>query len=100
METLDLKNIDRISHNIRSLSQDMYIIKKAVLDKEKEINTSKKQNKKRLNSLKKAQMKFKNISTNLKIDEYKEFEKRLEKLKMNKSAYLKKLILDDLKKNT
>ena len=93
----EAENIDRISHNIKSLSKDMNDIKKTILQKEKVEKTLNKKDKKRRESLKKAQAKFKNVSTNLKIDEYEKFEKRLEELKLSKSAYLKKLILDDLK---
>ena len=41
-------------------------------------------------------MKFKNVSTNLKSDDYDKLEKKLKDLNISKSAYLKKLILDDI----
>ena len=96
MLNTEAENIDRISHNIKSLSKDMNDIKKTILQKEKVEKELNKKDKKRRESLKKAQAKFKNVSTNLKIEDYEKFEKRLEELKMSKSAYLKKLILDDI----
>lgn len=98
MEGFSAQNIDKISHNIASLSKDMYEIKKTILSKEKEKEKISKKDKKRRESLKKAQAKFKNVSTNLSIKNYENFEKRFKELKMSKSAYLKKLILDDLNK--
>lgn len=98
MEEFSPQNIDKISHNIASLSKDMYEIKKTILSKEKEKEKISKKDKKRRESLKKAQAKFKNVSTNLSIKDYEDFEKRFKELKMSKSAYLKKLILDDLNK--
>lgn len=96
----EAENIDRISHNINSLSKDMYEIKETILKKEKENKKLEKKDLRRRKSLKKAQLKFQNVSTNLNIEDYKKFEKKLTELKINKSAYLKKLILDDLKLNT
>ena len=98
MEDFSTQNINKISHNIASLSKDMYEIKKTILSKEKEKEKISKKDKRRRESLKKAQAKFKNVSTNLSIKDYEDFEKRFKELKMSKSAYLKKLILDDLKK--
>jgi hypothetical protein len=98
MEDFSVQNIDKISHNIASLSKDMYEIKKTILSKEKEKEKISKKDKKRRESLKKAQAKFKNVSTNLSVKDYGDFEKRFKELKMSKSAYLKKLILDDLNK--
>jgi len=98
MEDFQIQNIDKISHNIASLSKDMYEIKKTILSKEKEKEKISKKDKRRRESLKKAQAKFKNVSTNLSIKDYEDFEKRFKELKMSKSAYLKKLILDDLNK--
>jgi len=92
----EAENIDMISHNIRSLSIDMSEIKKTFLEKEKEKNRLLKKDKRRRESLKKAQLKFKNVSTNLNIDDYKKFEKKLIELKISKSAYLKKLIIDNI----
>jgi regulator of replication initiation timing len=96
MEDFQIQNIDKISHNIASLSKDMYEIKKTILSKEKEKEKLSKKDKKRRESLKKAQAKFKNVSTNLSTEDYEKFEKRLIELGMSKSAYLKKLIMDDL----
>lgn len=98
MEDFSAQDIDKISHNIASLSKDMYEIKKTILSKEKEKEKISKKDKKRRESLKKAQAKFKNVSTNLSIKDYENFEKRFKKIGMSKSAYLKKLILDDLNK--
>lgn len=90
--------IEKISHHIESLSEEMHQVKKAVL-KEKEIKEKlAKKDKKRRNSLSKAQKKFKNISTNFKIEEYAKIQKRLDDLKLNSSAYIKKLIAHDLEK--
>jgi len=100
MEDFEAINIDKISHNIQSLSKDMYEIKKKIFYKEEETNKLTKKNKKRRESLKKAQMKFKNVSTNLKSDDYDKLEKKLKDLNMSKSAYLKKLILDDIELTT
>ncbi|AXH11410.1 hypothetical protein [Halarcobacter bivalviorum] len=96
MEDLSTQNIDKISYNIASLSKDMYEIKKTILSKEKEKEKISKKDKKRRESLKKAQAKFKNVSTNLSAEDYEKFEKRSIELGMSKSAYLKKLIMDDL----
>lgn len=98
MEDFSTQNIDKISHNIASLSKDMHEIKKTILSKEKEKGKIAKKDKRRRESLKKAQAKFKNVSTNLSIKDYENFEKRFKKLGMSKSAYLKKLILNDLNK--
>ncbi len=96
MEDFSTQNIDKISHNIASLSKDMYEIKKTILSREKEKEKISKKDKKRRESLKKAQAKFKNVSTNLSTKDYEKFEKRFIELGMSKSAYLKKLIMDDL----
>ncbi|RXJ98099.1 hypothetical protein CRU98_11320 [Arcobacter sp. CECT 8986] len=96
MEDFSTQNINKISHNIASLSKDMYEIKKTILYKEKEKEKISKKDKRRRESLKKAQAKFKNVSTNLSLEDYEKFEKRFKELKMSKSAYLKKLIMDDL----
>ena len=92
----EAENIDRISHNIESLSKDMYEIKKTITDKEKKKKQVLKKDRKRRESLKKAQAKFKNVSTNLSIEDYEKFEARFTELGISKSAYLKKLIEDDL----
>lgn len=96
MEDFSTQNIGKISHNIASLSKDMYEIKKTILSKEKEKEKISKKEKKRRESLKKAQAKFKNVSTNLSTEDYEKFEKRFNQLGLSKSAYLKKLIIDDL----
>lgn len=96
MEDFSTQDIDKISHNIASLSKDMYEIKKTILSREKEKEKISKKDKKRRESLKKAQAKFKNVSTNLSAEDYEKFEKRFIELGMSKSAYLKKLIMDDI----
>ena len=93
-----MDEIDRISHHIGSLSRDMYEVKKTIIKKEKDNIKLQKRDKKRRESLKKAQKNFFNVSTNLKIDEYKKFEKKVNNSQLSKSAYIKKLILDDIKK--
>ena len=99
MQQNSVNEIQRISHNIKSLSRDMYEIKKTIINKEKEKIELQKKEKRRRESLKKAQSKFYNISTNLKKDEYQKFEEKVVKSKLSKSAYIKKLILDDLEKD-
>ena len=96
MQISEAENIDRISHNMESLSKDVHEIKKTFQEKEKEKEKLLKKDIKRRKSLKKAQLKFKNVSTNLNIKDYEKFEKKFIKLKISKSAYLKNLILDDL----
>ncbi|MGM0518055.1 MAG: hypothetical protein ACQERD_00260 [Campylobacterota bacterium] len=93
-----MDNLDKIAHHIRSISKDMYSVKSTIMIKEKEKKDLMKKEKKRRESLKKAQSKFNNISTNLKADEYNEFLKIVKDSGMTKSAYLKKLILDDIDK--
>jgi len=90
------ENLDRISHHIKSLSKDMYEIKNLIKDKEKVEKELSKRDTKRRKSLRKAQKKFKNVSTNLKSDVYKKFQERALELKTTKSNYLKNLILKDL----
>lgn len=94
-----VNEIDRISHNIRSLAKDMNKVKKTIMNKEIENKELSKKIEKRKQSLKKAQKNFFNVSTNLKKEEFEEFEKRFKDLKLSKSAYLKKLIMDDIKKD-
>ena len=96
MKVYEDEDIEKITHHIESLSTDMYKIRKSFEEKEKVQKKLSKKDKKRRESLKKAQKKFKNISTNLKIELYEKFEKRILELKMSKSAYITKLILDDL----
>jgi hypothetical protein len=96
LQNISEQNMDRISHNIESLSKDMYEVKKTIIIKEKEREKLSKKDKKRRESLKKAQAKFKNVSTNLSLEEYEMFEKKLADVGMSESAYLKKLILENL----
>ena len=98
MDNNSVDKIDRISHHISSLSEDMHEIKKTIIEKEEKNRKIATKLEKRRKSLKKAQSRFKNVSTNLKVEEYEKFEKRLKELNLSKSAYLKKLILDDLEK--
>lgn len=93
-----MNKIDKIDHKINSLATDMYLIRKTIIDKENEKKELAKKDKKRRESLKKAQKKFYNISTNLKKEEYFKFEQRVKKSALTRSAYIKKLILDDLEK--
>ena len=55
-----------------------------------------KKDKRRRESLKRAQAKFKNVSKNLSLEDYEKFEKKIIELELSKFAYLKKLIMDDL----
>ena len=91
-----MDNLDKIAHHIRSISEDMYSVKSTIMIKEKEKKALLKKEKKRRESLKKAQSRFNNISTNLKTDDYNEFLKIVENSGLTKSAYLKKLVLDDI----
>ncbi len=95
-EEEDYLEYKKISHHIESLSTDLHEIKKTILQKKKEEEILSKKDKKRRNSLKKAQKKFKNISTNLKQEDFERLEIRLKNLKMNKSEYLKNLVLQDI----
>lgn len=99
LENSQDENINKISHHIASLSKDMYLVKKTIIAKEKEREKLSKKDKNRRESLKKAQARFKNVSTNLSLDEYEKFENKLAEVGMSKSAYLKKLIEDALKIN-
>ena len=89
-------NLNKISHHIESLSKDMYEIKNIIKEKEKVEKKLSKRDIRRRKSLKKAQKKFKNVSTNLKSDIYKKFQERVLELKTTKSNYIKNLILKDL----
>lgn len=99
MKIYEDEDIEKISHHIESLSADVYKIRKSFEEKEKVQKKLSKKDKRRKESLKKAQKKFKNISTNLKSELYEKFEKRILELNMSKSAYITKLILDDLNIN-
>lgn len=92
------EKIAKISHHIESISQEMHIVKKAILNEQKNKETLAKKEKKRRDSLKKAQKKFKNISTNFRLDDYKCIEEKLKKLDINASAYIKQLVTLDLEK--
>ena len=96
MNAIEDRRIDKIDHHIGSISEDMHTLKKALLKKEivqKRIGIK---HKRRLKSLKKAQKNFVNISTNIKTEYFEKLKVRLEDANMNKSAYLKMLILKDL----
>lgn len=90
-------NLDKISSDINFLSKTLHEVKTLIKDKEKKLDTISKRDKRRRESLKKAQKKFVNIATNIKFDDYNKLESRLKELKMSKSAYLKMLIENDLK---
>ncbi len=89
--------LDRMSHHIETMAKELYVVRKAVINKEKEKEKIAKKEKKRRESLKKAQKKFKNISTNFNIEDFQKIEKRLKELGISKSNYIQKLVLLDLK---
>jgi len=99
MSIYEKEKIDKISHHIESLSTEMHEVKKAILEEKKIKERFSKKDKKRRNSLKKAQKKFKNISTNFKIEDFEKIKKRLEELNISSSSYLQKLVALDLKEN-
>ena len=90
-------DLHKISSNIHSLSKTLHEVKTLIKDKEEKLKVISKRDKKRRESLKNAQKKFVNVSTNIKADEFTKLENRLKELKMSKSAYLKMLIENDLK---
>lgn len=90
-------DLHKISSNINSLSKTLHEVKTLIKDKEEKLKVISKRDKKRRESLKNAQKKFVNVSANIKAEEYTKLEKRLQELKMSKSAYLKMLIDEDLK---
>lgn len=90
-------DLHKISSNIHSLSKTLHEVKTLIKDKEEKLKVISKRDKKRRESLKNAQKKFVNVSTNIKAEEYTKLESRLKELKMSKSAYLKMLIEKDLK---
>jgi len=94
---LDSFKIDKMVHHIESINKEMFTIKEAVLKEKAEKEVLRSKSKKRAESLKKAQKKFKNISTNFKEDEFKSIETRVDELGLSKSAYIKKLVEKDLK---
>jgi len=99
MSTVEDEKIDKISHHIESLSIEMHEVKKAILVDKKTKEILAKREKKRRDSLKKAQKKFKNISTNFKIEEFDKIKKRLDELNISSSSYLQKLVSLDLEKH-
>ena len=92
-------DLHKISSNIHSLSKTLHEVKTLIKDKEEKLKVISKRDKKRRESLKNAQKKFVNVSTNIKAEEYTKLENRLKELKMRKSAYLKMLIENDLNIN-
>ena len=89
-------NLGKLSSDIDFLSRTLNEVKILVKNKEEKLKIISKRDKKRRESLKKAQKKFVNVSTNIKAAEYEKLEKKLKELKMSKSAYLKMLIENDL----
>lgn len=89
-------NLGKLSSDIDFLSRTLNEVKILVKNKEEKLKIISKRDKKRRESLKKAQKKFVNVSTNIKAEEYEKLEKKLKELKMSKSAYLKMLIENDL----
>ena len=90
-------NLGKLSSDIDFLSRTLNEVKTLVKNKEEKLKVISKRDKKRRESLKKAQKKFINVSTNLKVEEYEKLEMKLKELKLSKSAYLKILIENDLK---
>ena len=90
-------NLGKISSDIDFLSRTLNEVKTLVKNKEEKLKVISKRDKKRRESLKKAQKKFVNVSTNIKAENYEKLETKLKELKMSKSAYLKMLIENDLK---
>lgn len=99
MSYFEDEKIDKIAHHIESISKEMYQVKKAVLEEKIAKDKLAKKDKRRLDSLKKAQKKFKNVSTNFKAEEFAKIENRLKELKINASTYIKQLIDIDLAKH-
>ena len=89
--------IDKMAYHIESINKEMFGIKEAILKEKAEKDLLVKKNNKRKESLKKAQKKFTNISTNFKYDILKDIELRVEELKLSKSAYIRNLVEKDLK---
>lgn len=90
-------NLEKISSDIDFLSRTLNEVKSLVKNKEEKLKVISKRDKKRRESLKKAQKKFVNVSTNIKVEEYEKLEMKLKELKFSKSAYLKMLIENDLR---
>ncbi len=97
---MDFKDdkLDRMSHHIETMAKELYAVRKVVINKEKEQEKIAKKEKRRKESLKKAQKKFKNISTNFKTEDFKKIEKRVKELGISRSNYIQKLVLMDLEK--
>ena len=89
-------NLGKLSSDIDFLSRTLNEVKTLVKNKEEKLKVISKRDKKRRESLKKAQKKFVNVLTNIKAEEYEKLETKLKELKMSKSAYLKMLIENDL----
>ncbi len=89
-------NLGKLSSDIDFLSRTLNEVKILVKNKEEKLKIISKRDKKRRESLKKAQKKFVNVSTNIKAEEYEKLKTKLKELKMSKSAYLKMLIENDL----
>jgi len=87
----------KMAHHIESINKEMFTIKEALLKEKEEKIVLLNKNKKRKESLKKAQKKFKNISTNFKEDEFKDIEARVDELGLSKSAYIQALVYKDIK---
>lgn len=95
---MDSKNLNfgKLTSDIDFLSRTLKEVKTLIKDKEEKLQVVAKRDKKRRESLKRAQKKFVNVSTNIKAEEYVKLELKLKELKMSKSAYLKMLIENDL----
>ncbi len=91
------EKLDKIVHHVKKVAEEMYAVKKAVIKEQEEKKRIAKKEQRRRESLKRAQKKFKNISTNFKIDDYNDILKRVEELNISKSNYIHKLVLLDLK---
>ena len=89
-------NLGKLSSDIDFLSRTLNEVKTLVKNKEEKLKVISKRDKKRRESLKKAQKKFVNVSTNIKAEKYEKLGTKLKELKMSKSAYLKMLIENDL----
>ena len=89
-------NLGKLSSDIDFLSRTLNEVKTLVKNKEEKLKVISKRDKKRRESLKKAQKKFVNVSTNIKAENYEKLETKLKELKISKSAYLKMLIEKDI----
>ncbi len=89
-------NLGKLTSDIDFLSRTLKEVKTLIKDKEEKFQVVAKRDRKRRESLKKAQKRFVNVSTNIKAEEYVKLESKLKELKMSKSAYLKMLIEKDI----